>query len=283
MAASCRMQNLLIAFNLEGVGTEESTLGGGVMRRNLFTPSSPAALPPCSSPTSALAHHGAASIYDMSKETTIKATVTGSVWTNPHVELGSRRRGGTTTELLLELGSPPNIRNRGWTSRTVKTGDVITVTFHPGLRGAKIGVVVKLVDGGRQGAPRVIRHLVALSTAAALFAAAACSKPAAAPAAPAHPNLSARGCALSATGKSGIAAGERDSTHALGRRKVQGRAAGGGRQPGLRQHHRSVAEITPIRTATRASRCTRCDSSSFRPTTTYISSGNTTRTGGRSR
>ena len=95
--------------------------------------------------TAAFAHHGAASIYDMGKETTIKATVTEYVWTNPHVELGVSTSGGATTELLLELGSPPNIRNRGWTSRSVKTGDVITVTFHPGLRGAKIGVVIKMV------------------------------------------------------------------------------------------------------------------------------------------
>jgi len=95
--------------------------------------------------TSALAHHGAASIYDMTKETTIKATVTEYVWTNPHTELGISLSGGTKTELLLELGSPPNIRNRGWTSRTVKAGDAVTVTFHPGLRGAKIGVVIKLV------------------------------------------------------------------------------------------------------------------------------------------
>ena len=95
--------------------------------------------------TAAFAHHGAASIYDMGKETTIKATVTEYVWTNPHVELGVSTSGGTTTDLLLELGSPPNIRNRGWTSRSVKTGDVITVTFHPGLRGAKIGVVIKMV------------------------------------------------------------------------------------------------------------------------------------------
>ena len=36
----------------------------------------------------------------------------------------------------------------------------------------------------------MIRRLVTFSMAAALFAAAACSKPAAAPAAPAHPNLS---------------------------------------------------------------------------------------------
>ena len=95
--------------------------------------------------TSALAHHGAASIYDMGKETTIKATVTEFVWTNPHVELGVSTSGGAKTDLLLELGSPPNIRNRGWSSRIVKTGDVVTVTFHPGLRGAKIGVVVKMI------------------------------------------------------------------------------------------------------------------------------------------
>jgi len=94
--------------------------------------------------TAALAHHGAASLYDMSKETTVKATITEYVWTNPHVEVGISMSGGTKTELLLELGSPPNIRNRGWTSRTVKAGDVVTVTFHPGLRGAKIGIVVKL-------------------------------------------------------------------------------------------------------------------------------------------
>jgi hypothetical protein len=99
----------------------------------------------CLVSASALAHHGAASLYDMSKETTLKVTVTEYVWTNPHVEVGVSTSGGPTTELLLELGSPPNIRNRGWTSRTVKTGDVVTVTFHPGLRGAKIGVVVKLV------------------------------------------------------------------------------------------------------------------------------------------
>lgn len=95
--------------------------------------------------SSVLAHHGAASLYDMSKETTVKATITEYVWTNPHVEVGISQSGGTTTELLLELGSPPNIRNRGWTSRTLKPGDMVTVTFHPGLRGAKIGVVVKLV------------------------------------------------------------------------------------------------------------------------------------------
>src|SRR5258707_11373976 len=77
--------------------------------------------------SSALAHHGAASLYDMSKETTVKATITEYVWTNPHVEVGISATGGATTELLLEIGSPPNIRNRGGTSRTLKPCAVLAV------------------------------------------------------------------------------------------------------------------------------------------------------------
>ena len=46
---------------------------------------------------------------------------------------------------LLELGSPPNIANRGWTSKSLKVGDVVTVTFNPGLRGTRVGKLVKVV------------------------------------------------------------------------------------------------------------------------------------------
>jgi hypothetical protein len=95
--------------------------------------------------TSAFAHHGAASLYDMKKETTLKATITEYVWTNPHVEIGIAAAGGKSTEWLIELGSPPNVMNRGWTSRSLKPGDTVTITFHPGLRGARIGVLVKVV------------------------------------------------------------------------------------------------------------------------------------------
>ena len=93
----------------------------------------------------ALGHHGAASLYDVGKETTIKATITEFVWTNPHVEVGIASVDDTSAHWLLELGSPPNISNRGWTSRSLKAGDVVTVTFNPGLRGMRIGRLVKLV------------------------------------------------------------------------------------------------------------------------------------------
>jgi hypothetical protein len=94
---------------------------------------------------SALAHHGAAALYDLKKEVTMKVTITEFVWTNPHVEVGIGAEGGKTTEWLLELGSPPNIANRGWTSRSLKPGETVTVTFNPGLKGRKIGFLRKVV------------------------------------------------------------------------------------------------------------------------------------------
>jgi len=96
-------------------------------------------------PPSARAHHGAASLYDVNKQTTVKVTITEFVWTNPHVEVGITSVDDKSAHWLLELGSPPNIGNRGWTARSIKAGDVVTVVFNPGLRGMRIGRLVKLV------------------------------------------------------------------------------------------------------------------------------------------
>jgi len=91
------------------------------------------------------AHHGAASLYDVNKETTIKVTITEFTWTNPHVEVGIASVEDKSQRWLLELGSPPNIVNRGWTAKSLKPGDVVTVTFNPGLRGMRIGRLLKVV------------------------------------------------------------------------------------------------------------------------------------------
>jgi Family of unknown function (DUF6152) len=82
--------------------------------------------------SSALAHHGRALIYDANKETTVKATVTEFVWTNPHVQIGIE----AVDAILAE---------RGWSRKSLKAGDAVTVTFHPGLRGAPTGDLVKVV------------------------------------------------------------------------------------------------------------------------------------------
>jgi hypothetical protein len=95
--------------------------------------------------TAAAAHHGAASLYDVKKEATIKATITEFTWTNPHVEVGIASAEDKNQHWLLELGSPPNISNRGWTAKSLKPGDVVTITFNPGLRGMRIGRLLKVV------------------------------------------------------------------------------------------------------------------------------------------
>ena len=95
--------------------------------------------------TAAAAHHGAASLYDVNKETTIKVTITEFTWTNPHVEVGIASAEDKSQRWLLELGSPPNISARGWTSKSLKPGDVVTVTFNPGLRGMRIGRLLRVV------------------------------------------------------------------------------------------------------------------------------------------
>jgi len=101
--------------------------------------------------TAAAAHHGAASLYDVKAETTVKATVTEFIWTNPHVEVGIASVEDKTQRWLLELGSPPNISARGWTAKTLRAGDVVTVTFNPGLRGMRIGRLLKVVlPGGKE-------------------------------------------------------------------------------------------------------------------------------------
>jgi len=101
--------------------------------------------------SSTLAHHGATSLYDVSKITTLKVTITEFVWTNPHVEVGIASVENKSDHWLLELGSPPNIANRGWTSKSLKVGDVVTVTFNPGLRGVRIGKLLKVVlPGGKE-------------------------------------------------------------------------------------------------------------------------------------
>jgi len=98
-------------------------------------------------PASALAHHGRALIYDANKVTTVKATVTEFVWSNPHVQIGIEAvdANGTRRQWLLEASSTGILAERGWTRKSLKPGETVTVTFHPGLKGALTGELVKVV------------------------------------------------------------------------------------------------------------------------------------------
>src|SRR5262245_54263504 len=102
---------------------------------------------------STLAHHGRASIYDTTKETTLKGTVTEFVWANPHVQIGIEVVDAKAAhrQWLLEMSSTSIMSTRGWSRKSLKVGDTITVTFHAGLRGAPTGDLLKVMFAdGRQ-------------------------------------------------------------------------------------------------------------------------------------
>lgn len=93
-----------------------------------------------------LAHHGGGSLYDMTKETTVKATITDYVWTNPHVEISfdaAPKDGGK--HWVLEAPPPNRMLNWGWTRKSLHPGDAVTVTFNASKRGSNAGYLIKVV------------------------------------------------------------------------------------------------------------------------------------------
>jgi len=97
-------------------------------------------------PVPLFAHHGGTSLYDMSKEVTLEATVTEFEWTNPHVEIGldAKDAKGNVKHWILEANSPPVMVNRGWNRKTLQPGESIKVSFNPSRRGANVGRLIKL-------------------------------------------------------------------------------------------------------------------------------------------
>src|SRR5271169_2286190 len=93
------------------------------------------------------AHHGGTSLYDMSKQVTVDATVTEFVWTNPHVEISfdAKDDKGKVSHWILEASSPPVLVSRGWNRKSLQPGDAIKVTFNPSQRGTNVGRLVKVI------------------------------------------------------------------------------------------------------------------------------------------
>jgi Family of unknown function (DUF6152) len=95
----------------------------------------------------ALAHHGGSSLYDLGKVTTVKAAVTQFVWSNPHCELSfdAADESGKIKHWVLEAHPPNILVTHSWTRKALKPGDVVTISFHPGLNGVAIGQLIKVV------------------------------------------------------------------------------------------------------------------------------------------
>jgi hypothetical protein len=84
------------------------------------------------------AHHSTAP-YDMTNPVTVKGVVERLEWTNPHAYLyvNVKNDKGVVEEWAIEINSPNFLKHNGWTSSTVKPGDIIICTGGPAKSGAK--------------------------------------------------------------------------------------------------------------------------------------------------
>ena len=99
----------------------------------------------------AFAHHGRVG-YDNEKVLTLKATVTGFEWSNPHVQIhfDAPDESGVMKHWTAEAGNPFAESRVGWTKDEFKTGDQITITFHPAKNGNGVGLFMKaILPGGK--------------------------------------------------------------------------------------------------------------------------------------
>ena len=96
------------------------------------------------------AHHSTA-MYDSEHPVTVTGVVKKFDWTNPHafIYLEVKNEKGAVVEWEVEMMSLNHLRSYGWTSKTVKAGDMISCTGSPAKSGAPsmISNRMKLADG----------------------------------------------------------------------------------------------------------------------------------------
>lgn len=103
------------------------------------------------------AHHGTA-VYDTKKPVTVSGIVTDYKFVNPHVILfwDAKDAKGNIQQWSAEIGAPNNLgRSVGWTSKTVKVGDQVTVTGNPSKNGSytMISTPEKILVNGKKILP----------------------------------------------------------------------------------------------------------------------------------
>lgn len=101
----------------------------------------------------AKAHHSY-SMFDMRKTVVLEATVTRFKWQNPHAfieaDVGARN---AVEKWSIEMTSPNNLAQAGWTRTSLKPGDVVQLHVHPLRSGAKGGAYagVRFANGKTLG------------------------------------------------------------------------------------------------------------------------------------
>jgi hypothetical protein len=104
--------------------------------------------------TPALAHHSAAGV-DQTRSVTIVGVLKEFKWANPHswMDIEVTDDKGVTKLWSVEMTAPTFLVRAGWTSKTVKAGDKVTVTVRPMRNGDPGGLFVNIVlpDGRTLG------------------------------------------------------------------------------------------------------------------------------------
>ena len=92
--------------------------------------------------SSASAHHGN-SAYDETARVPIKGTVTEFVWVNPHsqIYLDVKDKDGKVKNWSIETNSPGILSRAGWTRRSLKAGDEVTIILCPAKNGAPVAYI----------------------------------------------------------------------------------------------------------------------------------------------
>jgi len=92
------------------------------------------------------AHHGYVQ-YDTDKKVTLKGTVTRWLWSNPHclLQFDVTDDGGHAVHWIAESENPSTLSRIGWTEKSLKPGDQITLTALPVKSGNPVGRIVEVV------------------------------------------------------------------------------------------------------------------------------------------
>jgi hypothetical protein len=105
----------------------------------------------------AAAHHSFA-MFDNTRSVTLHGKVTAYQWTNPHsyLEVDADDGKGGTKHYTMEMTSPNMLHRGGWSSRTVKVGDVVTAVMSPLRDGQAGGLLLELtLPNGKKMLPGV--------------------------------------------------------------------------------------------------------------------------------
>jgi len=92
------------------------------------------------------AHHGYVQ-YDTDKKVTLKGTVTRWLWANPHclLQLDVTEDSGNVVHWIAESENPSTLSRIGWTEKSLKPGDQITLTALPVKSGNPVGRIIDVV------------------------------------------------------------------------------------------------------------------------------------------